>query len=241
MENQIAPHNGFGKNDIIVLVKEPHKFGSSNRVFVVVITEDGKRFANTAWLKEGYRIEESKTIDSFDEAIIKFDGVGEIGDDIFVEIHPNNGWVLWERTNVYNSFESIIGKDFSIYKNQAYRDARIFHQDNKYAYGVYLTNPKKSNRPFVIKLQKTGGKKAMSSGHYSQKTHRRNPIPSFINLPDGWVDVGNIRPKEMHKKSNAFRSNLIEALEGFWDTTTGSALRYKDDLEVWDAYIKEIN
>ena len=84
----------------------------------------------------------------------------------------------------------------------------------------------------------------MSSGHYSQKTHRRNPIPSFINLPDGWVDVGNIRPKEMHKKSNAFRSNLIEALEGFWDTTTGSAL-HENDIEraiiVWDSYIKEIN
>jgi len=228
MENQIAPHNGFGKNDIIVLVKEPHKFGSSNRVFVVVITEDGKRFANTAWLKEGYRIEESKTIDSFDEAIIKFDGVGEIGDDIFVEIHPNNGWVLWERTNAYNSFESIIGKDFSIYKNQAYRDARIFHQDNKYAYGVYLTNPKKSNRPFVIKLQKTGAKKATEESSHGHL--RDHPIPSFINLPDGWTIVGNIRPKDFKSKSDDFKDGLFEVLSDttFWDS---------DDYQ-YDEYIR---
>ena len=70
----------------------------------------------------------------------------------------------------------------------------------------------------------------MSSGHYSQKTHRRNPIPSFINLPDGWTIVGNIRPKDFKSKSDDFKDGLFEVLSDttFWDS---------DDYQ-YDEYIR---
>ena len=37
---------------VLVLLKEPHKFGDDDRVFIVAINPDGRRFANTVWVKE---------------------------------------------------------------------------------------------------------------------------------------------------------------------------------------------
>jgi len=112
---------------------------------------------------------------------------------------------------------NIDGRSFRVYMNQAYREARVFHQDDKYAYGVYLTNPKKSNRPFVVKMKKTG-------------TGVTDPFEisggQIIGLPDGWRIVGNIRPNDFRPKHDDFKDGLVEVLS---DTTFWEAEDYQYD------------
>ena len=197
-------------NSVIILSLEPHKF-DSRRAFIIAIHENGRRFANTVWIKDIPEGKKTWKINTNSVTDLQFDGIGVIGDDVWVEIYPDTGWDLWKRSEPFNPV--IDGKHFKYHANQAYRDSYVFHQDNKYAYAVYFTNPKKSNRPFVIKMKNTG-------------TGVIDPFEisggKIIRLADlGWRSVGNIGPRLFKSQSNDFKNGLVEILSdtSIWDST----------------------
>ena len=80
---KITYHNNDVRNEIdisnsvIILSLEPHKF-DSRRAFIIAIHENGRRFANTVWIK--YIPEGKKTwkINTNTVTDLKFDGTFEM-------------------------------------------------------------------------------------------------------------------------------------------------------------------
>ena len=220
--------SGYFKNYIeeldssytVTLLKEPYKFydedNDDNPMAWIVITHpDGKHYVNSMWMKPALYHQDwtVKTIryDQIEEVALDravqhgqmFQGSGLSWNE-FQELPEDDGWGIGKRLNLSDS-NNLKWKSFKVHMNQAMRDGIVFHQDDKYAYAVYFTNPEKSNRPFVIKLVR-------DFGLWDTQ---------LVGLPVGWKIAGNMGAKVLEKQSTDFKDDLIYVLSDYsiWEPT----------------------
>tara|TARA_R110002012_G_scaffold76766_3_gene194098 strand:+ start:5174 stop:5935 length:762 start_codon:yes stop_codon:yes gene_type:complete len=224
----------------VTLLKEPYKFYDEDnddnpRAWIVITHPDGKHYVNSMWIKpflyhQNWTVKQIR-YDQIEEvalyrAVEMFDGSG-LAWDQFQDLPEDDGWGIGKRLSLseWNSNNLIKWKSFKVHMNQAMRDGIVFHQDNKYAYAVYFTNPKKSNRPFVIKLVRDFGLWDTS----------------LIGLPVGWKIVGNMGAKVLEKQSTDFKDDLMDVLsdDSIWESTESQfqtavkPLQYPELNPIW--------